>query len=57
MIFKVGPFAWDGLFPFWVPFGSYGPWIVALVYCLLRAIRQQAADEHDDEPVQVASAL
>lgn len=41
IIFKVGPFAWDGLFPFWLPFGLYGPWLVLMLYCMFRAIRQQ----------------
>ena len=41
VMFKAGPFAWNNLFPFWVPIGIFGPWMGALIYTLLRAIKRQ----------------
>jgi hypothetical protein len=41
---KTGPFAWNGLFPFWIPLSLFGFWLGAVIFCLLRAIgRQEAA--------------
>jgi hypothetical protein len=39
--FKHGPFAWDGLFVFWLPVGLFGAWYVVMLVMLLKAIRQQ----------------
>jgi hypothetical protein len=41
MLFKSGAFAWNGLFPFYLPLTLYGVWTVALAYTMLRAIRHQ----------------
>ncbi len=40
--FKTGPFAWNGLFPFWIPFAAFGLWIPVISYLLLRALKAQA---------------
>lgn len=40
-IFKTGPFAWDGLFPFYLPVILYFSWMVCMFYTLFRAIRLQ----------------
>lgn len=40
IIFNDGPFAWGGL-PFYIPFGLFGLWIPAVMYCLLKAIKLQ----------------
>jgi hypothetical protein len=38
MFFKQGPFAWNGLFVFWLPFGVFFSWIVIMTALLLKAI-------------------
>jgi hypothetical protein len=40
-LFKSGPFAWDGLFAFWLPFPIFGLWVNVTAYVLLRAISKQ----------------
>lgn len=38
---KTGPFAWNGLFVYWIPLTIFGAWIVVTVVQLLRAIARQ----------------
>ena len=40
---KHGPFAWNGLFVFWLPFGIGFAWLALLAILLLRALKQQKA--------------
>ena len=39
--FMTGPFAWNGILAFWVPAIVLGGWLVAVLVCLIKAIRQQ----------------
>lgn len=41
---RTGPFAWNGLLAFWIPFGAFAPWLLALVVLLLRALKLQVQD-------------
>jgi hypothetical protein len=44
--FKSGPFAWNGLFGFWLPVAFFLVWLVAIMLpFLVRGIRQQLAEE------------
>ena len=43
--FKTGPFAWDGLFVWWVPFAVFFSWYIAMPFILMGAIKQQAQSE------------
>jgi hypothetical protein len=36
LFFKTGPFAWDGLFGWWIPLLVFGTWVVAVSVTLLR---------------------
>lgn len=42
--FKTGPFAWNGVFGFWLPAVAFGVWVLVLTVMLLKAIEQQ--DQH-----------
>ena len=44
MIFKQGPFAWNGFFTFWLPLSMYGIWYTLLSYLMFKAIRAQEQD-------------
>lgn len=40
-VFKSGPFAWNGLFPFYLPLALYSALLGAMAFTLLRAIKRQ----------------
>lgn len=42
--FKTGPFAYNGLFAFWMPVAFYVLWLCIMVPLLLRAVRRQALE-------------
>lgn len=39
--FKFGPFAWNGLFGFWIPGVFFCTWVVVMFFALRKAIREQ----------------
>lgn len=41
--FHDGPFAWNGLFAFWLPLTSFSFWVFVNTWALLRAIKREAA--------------
>jgi hypothetical protein len=50
--FKTGPFAWNGIFTFWVAAAAIGIWMIVMVKYLLEAIRTQ---EDEESVVQTAT--
>lgn len=44
-IFKTGPFAWDGLLAFWIPFLVFGLWIAVMAWQFIRLGGQPARGE------------
>lgn len=49
---KTGPFAWEGIFPFWLPFAIFGLWVPVAATLLLRALKaQRRATEQTKERV------
>ena len=42
--FKTGPFAWNGIFAFWLPLSVFGAWIIVFFVILRAAILRQAAE-------------
>lgn len=53
--FKSGPFAWNGLFPFWIPLVAYTAWFFVLTPMLLRAIRQQEGELDEVAPADLVA--
>jgi hypothetical protein len=51
---KSGPFAWNGLFPYWLPLFAAFAWFGVTTFVLLQAINQQVA-EQDAEAAQLAN--
>lgn len=54
IFFKDGPFAWDGVFGFWIPAPIFFVWVSVMTTLLVRAIKTETADE--DESARVAAA-
>jgi hypothetical protein len=44
-LFKTGPFAWNGLLAFWIPASAFGVWFYVVAYHVIKAAKQQAAEE------------
>jgi hypothetical protein len=47
VFFKHGPFAWNGLFAWWIPLGMFTVWLILLSVMLLRAISEQEREHAD----------
>jgi hypothetical protein len=54
---RTGPFAWNGLLAFWIPFGVFGPWLAIFVFLLIRALNRQMRDveAHEEQPIDKLS--
>lgn len=37
LFFKTGPFAWNGILPFWIPLSTLGAWFVVMTVLMLKA--------------------
>jgi hypothetical protein len=48
-LFKDGPFAWNGIFGFWVPLSIFCVWVSTTTWLLIAAIKREA-DEPADQP-------
>ncbi|MCY4426741.1 MAG: hypothetical protein OXC05_06890 [Halieaceae bacterium] len=42
--FKLGPWAWNGIFGFWVPIVSYLIWLIVMFVLLLKGLKRQSLD-------------
>jgi hypothetical protein len=42
--FKIGPFAWNGLFVWWIPFLVFFTWYLLMFYMLRIAIIEQGKE-------------
>jgi hypothetical protein len=40
---RTGPFAWNGLLAFWIPFCVFGVWMIIMSVLLLKALGRQSA--------------
>jgi hypothetical protein len=50
VFFKTGPFAWNGLFVFWLPFAVFFTWMLVMTRLLLVAAARQEQEESPAEP-------
>lgn len=41
---RTGPFAWNGLFVFWIPLAIGSAWLITMAVLMLRALKLQRAD-------------
>jgi hypothetical protein len=48
---RTGPFAWNGLLTFWIPFCVFGSWMVVISVLLLKALGRQAVESASRELV------
>ena len=47
MLFKSGPFAWNGLISFYLPLTLFSTWLICMTINLFRAIGRQERAEHE----------
>jgi hypothetical protein len=45
LFFKTGPFAYHGLFPFWLPVATFGLWVVLMPWACHQAITSPSPPE------------
>jgi hypothetical protein len=50
-LFKSGPFAWSGIFGFWVPLTVFCIWVSSITWLLVAAVNRDT-----DEPILQLSA-
>jgi hypothetical protein len=43
LFFKSGPFAWNGILPFWIPLSTLGAWLVVMTVLLLKALKVESS--------------
>jgi hypothetical protein len=56
--FKSGPWGWNGIFPYWIPFVAYGIWILMMLRYTVIAINQEPGNRWGKavEPAHVAAS-
>jgi hypothetical protein len=45
LFFKTGPFAWNGVFTFWLPLSIFSLWFIVMFVALRKSIARQAVEE------------
>jgi hypothetical protein len=45
IFFKTGPFAWNGIFGFWIPAAVFGLWYLVMSRVMLKAIQGEAEEQ------------
>lgn len=53
---RSGPFAWNGLLPFWIAFAAFLLWLVIIAVLLIKAINAQMRDAGSQSPATVSAA-
>ena len=45
LFFKTGPFAWNGILPFWIPLSTLGAWFVVMTVLMLKIPEPDATSQ------------
>jgi len=53
-LFDSGPFAWNGLFPFWIPLVDFGLWVGVNTWAMLQVVNAKSAAPASNAPVEEA---
>jgi hypothetical protein len=53
-LFHSGPFAWDGVFPFWVPLVDFGLWVGVNTWAMLQVVAAKTAAPAGNVPSEGA---
>lgn len=54
IVFHTGPFAWNGIFAFWLPLTVLGTWFFVMTVPLLQAIKQQEREQESRQSAALA---
>lgn len=55
--FKTGPFAWNGVLVFWLPFFTFFTWLATMFFTMFRAIGRQSAAKARGPAIREISCL
>ncbi len=56
--FKSGPWCWNGIFPYWIPFAIYGAWIIIMLVYTVKSINREAeADQQESQLAESSSEV
>jgi hypothetical protein len=53
-LFASGPFAWNGLFPFWIPLVDFGLWVSVNTWAMLQVVNARTVTPASNAPVEEA---
>lgn len=56
VFFQNGPFAWNGIFAWWLPLSAFATWIIVMYVMLRRAIDNQAEEEAEPASASTGTA-
>jgi hypothetical protein len=56
-LFKSGPFAWNGIFPWWIPVFLFVTWMVTTTVLLHKAIRRQEQEYNMKRPGNMSAMV
>lgn len=51
-LFTEGPLAWDGLFALWIPACAFPVWKIAMIICLLKAVKSEEQEALEAEALE-----
>jgi hypothetical protein len=52
-IFTEGPLSWNGLFALWIPACAFPVWKIAMIICLLKAVKSEEKEALEEEALEI----